>query len=967
MNQRLEREKEYKDLLLPAMRKRVYGFSNLRKTGAPSRIPVVVHLLEPLKKTIGGQEIERMMDYLNESYSPVGIQFVLARQTPKGEPFNGVVRVDASSVDNYAEKGLIKAEGSSNNHKKLKALSNWPHDKYYNIWIVSKIDGASGFAYFPGSGDFDLDGAVIAVDYIEESTVPHEIGHAFGLYHTFEGATKEKCPSGKGDRVDDTDPMKYIFLSHAKRNAINSCTKRPYGDLVVNYMSYVYSGNKRTKFTQGQIDRMNYFLQNSNRTRLLSSPALQAVSPPEAVVSASARLVMEDSPVQFNASVRNGADSFLWTFKGGSPATSTEKNPSVVFKNSGMVDVALQVSNNIGKANYTKNGFVEVLSRNDAKSPECKPSWSSRNSYVGIRYFELGDISFRSGSTLSDASSGAGNVNGYVDNSNKLIAQLTAGQTYPIHFETGSFNKETVQFYFDKNGNGVFESGEKIGEKHNVNGRGGIDFTVPEDAVRDRRLLFRAICNAEKFPINACLTKHGQAEDYGVYIKNVKKPMIVSQLPDPKKVCLGETCAIQVEAKNAVSYQWYFQGKKVVNSGDFQGGQTKRLVLPAVKESQLGAYHVEVFGEENQKFKTVAVEVGMRKSPIAKHPVSIELPEGAPGQFEVQLEKGPENYAFQWFRKGTGDSNFALVEGADSFQLQVKGVKSEAGAEYYVRVTSGSCQFRSKSASLNKAKALRLLSHPDGQTVCNGLTAAFNVKAENAVSYQWYWKGYKISDNDYYQGTNTKQLAMKSAHSEAQGNYFVELTGAGGQKIRSREASLKVVEAPKILLHPKSTRATEGETAVFNVEASKGSRLQWFSKKQSKSLLNPVEGATKNRLEVAALTANGQNTYLAKARNDGCSVFSKEASLEISPVLLGVAGSKVSIYPNPAEDYVYVIGVKKGRAELLDLSGKILFAQNLAEENKDSLRLNIGMLERAVYFLTVKSGKETVVFRLEMR
>ncbi len=54
-------------------------------------------------------------------------------------------------------------------------------------------------------------------------------------------------------------------------------------------------------------------------------------------------------------------NSWLWTFEGGSPSTSTEQNPQgIVYQNAGNYDVTLKVTNAFGQNTIVKPGFIEV-------------------------------------------------------------------------------------------------------------------------------------------------------------------------------------------------------------------------------------------------------------------------------------------------------------------------------------------------------------------------------------------------------------------------------------------------------------------------------------------------------------------------------------------------------------------------------------------------------------------------------
>lgn len=55
-----------------------------------------------------------------------------------------------------------------------------------------------------------------------------------------------------------------------------------------------------------------------------------------------------------------GATSYLWTFTGGTPASSTDQNPTVVYNTAGLFSVKLKVCNATGCDSLTKTDFITV-------------------------------------------------------------------------------------------------------------------------------------------------------------------------------------------------------------------------------------------------------------------------------------------------------------------------------------------------------------------------------------------------------------------------------------------------------------------------------------------------------------------------------------------------------------------------------------------------------------------------------
>jgi len=299
--------------------------SQLQRRGPEARphtaytIPVVVHVMHT-----GGAvgtiynptdaQINGAINYLNQVFSgtfpgmtapiegggvvDLEIQFALAQRTPACGATNGINRVNASSIPGYVANGVNAAGSSGCSDLTLKNFSRWNPANYYNIWIVNKIDGAdgtsgqfiAGYAYFPGSPS-TLDGTVMLATQMTtgEKTLPHEVGHALNLYHSFEDSDNDTdCPSNSnctttGDLVCDTDPvtLNYNVVSglynFSCRTGANGCA--PPNTYTINternFMSYT---NCYTLFTNGQKARVQAAMSLSSRASLVD-PSNLALTP----------------------------------------------------------------------------------------------------------------------------------------------------------------------------------------------------------------------------------------------------------------------------------------------------------------------------------------------------------------------------------------------------------------------------------------------------------------------------------------------------------------------------------------------------------------------------------------------------------------------------------------------------------------------------------------------------------------
>ncbi|HKL04126.1 MAG TPA: PKD domain-containing protein, partial [Cryomorphaceae bacterium] len=91
---------------------------------------------------------------------------------------------------------------------------------------------------------------------------------------------------------------------------------------------------------------------------------------PLAGFNAEERLICAGQSVSFtNQSFNTPPDGVLWTFEGGTPATSTELNPTVTYSEGGFYPVELIVTNENGSDVATETDYIEVLSQQGEPGP----------------------------------------------------------------------------------------------------------------------------------------------------------------------------------------------------------------------------------------------------------------------------------------------------------------------------------------------------------------------------------------------------------------------------------------------------------------------------------------------------------------------------------------------------------------------------------------------------------------------
>lgn len=341
-------------------------------------IPVVVHVIhDGGSSNISQAQIESQIQVLNEDYGKLPgtngdgngvdtrVRFCLTNIDPDGNCTNGIVRINTPlAVHKTQDRAL------------LKELSFWDNTRYMNIYVVKSINGGvGGYSSFPG-GPPDEDGMVVRHSLFGSGvgtatglgrTTSHEIGHWFGLYHTFNnGCGTDVCTDG--DYVCDTPPQAEPSFNCA---TLNTCSNDnpDENDLKENYMNYT-PDNCQNMLTQGQKDRMHATLDTIrtviwSEANLISTGCDTAYMQPDTCpvvanfVTLTPELCFGNSAYFMDISL-NEATSWTWYFPGGIPATSTDQNPTVTYPTVGTYDVALAVSDGVTTDSILKADYMTV-------------------------------------------------------------------------------------------------------------------------------------------------------------------------------------------------------------------------------------------------------------------------------------------------------------------------------------------------------------------------------------------------------------------------------------------------------------------------------------------------------------------------------------------------------------------------------------------------------------------------------
>jgi len=345
-------------------------------------IPIIVHVVHNGEAVgtgtnISQAQVQAQIEVLNED-------FRRAPGTPgfNSNPVGADIELEfcLSPVDQngnvMAEPGIHRYNGSRADwtteqiENILKPTTIWNTNLFYNIWTVrfasanasligyAQFPDQSGLAGLPTSGPASTDGVVVrfqsfgSVDkgtfpvmvapYNRGRTLTHETGHWLGLRHIWGDGG---C--GADDFVTDTPnadgPSSGCPIGRISCSGVN---------MVENYMDYTNDACMNI-FTQGQKTRMLAVLQVSPRRKSLvegnlCNPIVADVPTPNFDVNNTT--VLLGGEVSFTDLSTNFPTSWSWTFTGGDPATSTQRNPVVRYNSPGTYAVTLVATNTLGSS-----------------------------------------------------------------------------------------------------------------------------------------------------------------------------------------------------------------------------------------------------------------------------------------------------------------------------------------------------------------------------------------------------------------------------------------------------------------------------------------------------------------------------------------------------------------------------------------------------------------------------------------
>lgn len=153
--------------------------------------------------------------------------------------------------------------------------------------------------------------------------------------------------------------------------------------------------------------------------------------PPVPAFTADQTSICPGDQVVYTDQSQAGITSWNWTFEGGTPATSSDQNPTVTYANSGTYNVTLEVTNAAGTESITETGYITV----NAAPATPTITQNGNDLSVNLNPGETAEWFFNGNSVGTGATITATNTGDYtvvVTNA----AGCTATATEPVQVET---------------------------------------------------------------------------------------------------------------------------------------------------------------------------------------------------------------------------------------------------------------------------------------------------------------------------------------------------------------------------------------------------------------------------------------------------------------------------------------------------------------------------------------------------
>jgi PKD repeat protein len=339
---------------------------------------------------------------------------------------------------------------------------------------------------------------------------------------------------------------------------------------------------------------------NSSSDNTLTKTGYITVADITANFTGSPTSVAVGNTVSFTDNSNCNPVSWSWSFPGGTPATSTDQNPTVTYNTLGTYSVTLVAINASGSDNELKTDYITVT--------EVPINYCASQGSV-YSYEWIGQVAFNSFINTSGAS-------GYTNYTNLTIPMTSGGNvavTLTPQFSGGTYI-EYWRVWIDYNKDGDFlDAGETVFAPASSTSAVSGNFTVATGVSGMTRM--RVTMKYNSIPTSCETFNYGEVEDYTVSF-GAPLPPVANFSANPTTVVVGQSVQFtDLSTNGPTSWSWTFAG------GTHATSTTQN---PNVIYSTAGTYEVSLVAanpagsdDEIKANYIIVVEVPSCTSPVA--------------------------------------------------------------------------------------------------------------------------------------------------------------------------------------------------------------------------------------------------------------------------------------------------------------------------------------------------------------
>ena len=309
----------------------------------------------------------------------------------------------------------------------------------------------------------------------------------------------------------------------------------------------------------------------------------------------------------------------------------------------------------------------------------------------------------------------------------------------------------------------------------------------------------------------------------------------------------GQRITMSVEATgDGLSYQWQYKKPTGTSWINFNGATGSSCKKTMVNTWDGWKYRCVITDTHGNSITTEEATITLINGPqITVQPVNISAFEGQ--RITMSVVATGEGLNYQWqYKKSTGTS-WTNFNGATSASCTKSMVSTWDGWKYRCVITDAEGNsITTEEAMITLINGPRITVQPVNITAFEGQRITMSVVATgDGLSYQWQYKKPTGTSWINFNGATSASCTKSMVNTWDGWKYRCVITDTDGNSIATEEATITLINGPKIIVQPENITAVDGQRITMSVEATgDGLIYQWQYKKTVSSAWVNFSGAT---------------------------------------------------------------------------------------------------------------------------